>query len=122
MATAKRDQRREIEKLAMLAREQGERIWSADPVGSPFELRPDGHVRLGGFCDLRAGDLADALQKAGFNAEFIAGTYRHDGRKVYHAWTKVDGELVIDITADQFDPKLPRVRIGTYRQLRNYEK
>lgn len=122
MAKAKRDLRREIERVAMLEREKGERIWSADPVGCPLELRPDGHVRLAGFCDLRAGDLADALRAAGFNAEFIGGKYRHGGRQVYHCWTEVDGSLIVDITSDQFDPKLPRVRIGTYKQLPNYEK
>lgn len=99
------------------------------------EFIADGNDVDGGCVGLSEG-LCSELARRGCDARTVRGTFRTDrpydrcGTQpdpcaAFHQWVEIDG-LIVDATADQFndylDVKASQILVGTYEELRRYEK
>jgi len=63
-------------------------------------------------CAIASEALARFLQREGFDAKFVEGAFDPDfEEEANHCWVEVADKWIVDITAKQFDSKLPGVYI-----------
>ena len=85
-----------------------------------YEDRISGKTRICSppHCQIYAEKIMELLQKHGFNAKYIQATLK--GK--LHAWAEIGGDIIVDITADQFGEEFPPIVIGPYKEWPQYKK
>ena len=99
---------KEIILIANRVRQQV-REWIADNDGCDTS-------DMWGACSISSYTLSKVLKSKGYNVDFVCGITSIEG----HCWVELDNDVIIDVTATQFDKRLPDVYITSKKNY--YEK